>query len=336
MGLWRSIRRWGMRIVLSGLAFVIALAGLGFYWERAEEAAFREIGAASPDSMIQVRDHKLRVVISGHGSPGVLLLSGLGDGPGAWETVQRRLSDSMRVVSFDRPGLNWSPPREGEPTMDAAVADVEGLLAAPGLFEAPPILVGHSLGGQIARHFAYAHPGKVAGLILIDAPPDESPPRFLIRLEGAAHSAIALLADVGVFRWLYYRDNRGLARDSLRIKAHMDASSYALGIVDREMKGFTRARPVDVPSGGLGDLPLTFFLADRRVPGFLQGKMNGFNAARRLIPRESTHGRLIEMKTGHYIQLNHPDTVIAEVLRMHALIDSLRTGGSDTYRKARQ
>jgi pimeloyl-ACP methyl ester carboxylesterase len=326
MGRWQSIRRWGLRLVFSGLALVLVLAGFGYYWERAEEAAFRRIAVTPPDTMIQVGDHELRVVISGRGSPGVLLLSGLGNGPGMWEAVQRRLSDSMRVVSYDRPGLNWSPPLAGEPTMDAATADVDGLLTAPGLFDTPPILVGHSLGGQIARHFAYAYPGRVAGLVLIDAPPDEFPPSFLTRLEGVAHSVMARLAAFGVVRWLYYRDNRGSPHDSLRIRAHMDASSYALRNVDREMKGFMRARPVHVPAGGLGDVPLTFFLADQPVPGFLQGKMDAFNAAKRLIPRESTRGQLIEMQTGHYIQLSNPDTVIAEVLRMRALIDSLRAG----------
>lgn len=323
MGRWRSIRRWGLRIGLGGFALAVVLAGFGCYWEHAEEAAFFQIDAAPPDSMIQVGDHKLRVVISGHGSPGVLFLSGLGMGPAVWERLQRHLSDSMRVVSYDRPGLNWSPPPQGVPTMEAAVADVAALLAAPGLFDGPPILVGHSLGGQIARHFAYAHPNAVAGLILLDPPPDEGSPSFFTTLEGALHAVMALAADVGLPRWLYYRDHRDLPRDSLRIQAHMDVSGYALGIVHREMRGFLRTRPVDVPAGGLGDLPLTFYLADQPVPGFLRAKMREFNAAKRSMASESTRGQLIEMKTGHFIQRDHPDMVIAEVLRMRALADSL-------------
>jgi len=328
MGRWRSIRRWFLRIVLGGFALVIALAGFGLYWEHSEEAAFREAGVGPPDTMIEAGGQLLHVVVSGQGSPGVLLLSGLGGGPSDWEMVQPGLSDSMRVVSYDRPGLGWSPPRDGDLTLDAAVADVAALLAEPGLFDEPPILVGHSLGGQIARHFAYAHPNAASGLILIDAPPDDASSSFLTKLEGVAHAVMAVAADVGVFRWQYYRDHPDLTRDELRVRAHLNASGYFLGNVQREMRGSMRSRPVDVPPTGLGDLPLTFFLADQPVPGFLQGKMDEFNAAKRRIPRESTRGQLIEMKTGHYIQADHPDTVIAEVLRMRALIDSLRTGSS--------
>jgi len=324
MGRWRTIRRWSLRIAVGGVLVVAVLAVIGWNWERSEEAAFREAGVAPPDTTIPVGDQRLRVVVTGQGAPGVLLIAGLGGGPGDWEKVQPRLSESMRVVSYDRPGLGWSPSREGDLTLDAAVADVAGLLAVPGLFDGPPILVGHSLGGQIARHFAYAYPNAVSGLIMIDAPPDGGSGGFLLGLEGAGHAVIAGLARVGVFRWLYYRDHPDLSRDQLRVGAHLNASAHIAGTVHREMKGAMSSRPVEVPPGGLGGLPLTFLLADQPVPGLLRGKMDELNAAKRLIPRESTRGRLIEMKSGHYIQIDHPDVVIAEVLAMSALIDSLR------------
>jgi hypothetical protein len=38
-------------------------------------------------------------------------------------------------------------------------------------------------------------------------------------------------------------------------------------------------------------------------------------AAQRLIPRQSSRGRLIELNSSHLVQDDHPDTVVAEVLR---------------------
>jgi pimeloyl-ACP methyl ester carboxylesterase len=184
MGRWRSIRRWGLRIGLGGLALLVILCGVGWLWERSEETAFNELSITPPGQMVQVGDHAVHVVVRGQGSPGVLFIGGLGQGATSSAAFQSRLAESTRVISYDRPGLGWSPPLEGDWTLDAAVEDVAGLLAAPGLFDGPPILVGHSLGGQIARRFAHAHPGRVSGLVLLDSPPDLAPTGFLMRGRG--------------------------------------------------------------------------------------------------------------------------------------------------------
>lgn len=325
MSRWRSIRRWGLRIIMGGLVFVMILAGIGWIWERSEEAAFRELAITPSGQMVPVGNHTLHVVASGRGATGVLLISGAGEGLQGWEKLQSRLSESTRVVSYDRPGFGWSPPREGDLTLDAAVEDVEGLLAAPGLFDGPPILIGHSLGGQIARHFAYAHPNSVAGLILLDAPPDEiaGPAKAEVTIK----RLISPLGSVGLLRWVYYRMNPGLARNDQLVQGHFGASASYGRALRRELTGLLHSRPVVVPPGGMGDLPLTFFLAKFDVPERVRGAIDELNAEKRLIPQESTRGKLVELNSGHYVHLDHPDTVVAEVLRMISVVDSLRGSG---------
>jgi len=310
---------------MGGLVFVMILAGIGWIWERSEEAAFREIAVMPSGQMVPVGNHTLHVVASGRGATGVLLISGAGEGLQGWEKLQSRLSESTRVVSYDRPGFGWSPPREGDLTLDAAVEDVEGLLAAPDLFDGPPILIGHSLGGQIARHFAYAHPNAVAGLILLDAPPDEI--KGLVKAEVTISRLISLLGSVGLLRWVYYRTNPGLARNDQLVQGHFRASASYGRALRRELTGLLHIRPVVVPPGGMGDLPLTFFLAKFDVPEFVRGAIDELNAEKRLIPQESTRGKLVELNSGHYVHLDHPDTVVAEVLRMISVVDSLRGSG---------
>ncbi len=325
MSRWRSIRRWGLRIIMGGLVFVMILAGIGWIWERSEEAAFREIAVMPSGQMVPVGNHTLHVVASGRGATGVLLISGAGEGLQGWEKLQSRLSESTRVVSYDRPGFGWSPPREGDLTLDAAVEDVEGLLAAPDLFDGPPILIGHSLGGQIARRFAYAHPNAVAGLILLDAPPDEI--AGLVKAEVNIKRLISPLGSVGLLRWVYYRRNPGLARNDQLVQGHFGASAAYGRALRRELTGLLHSRPVVVPPGGMGDLPLTFFLAKFDVPERVRGAIDELNAEKRLIPQESTRGKLVELNSDHYVHLDHPDTVVAEVLRMISVVDSLRGSG---------
>ncbi len=325
MSRWRSIRRWGLRIIMGGLVFIMILAGIGWIWERSEEAAFRDLAITPSGQMVPVGNHTLHVVASGRGATGVLLISGAGEGLQRWEELQSRLSESTRVVSYDRPGFGWSPPREGDLTLDAAVEDVEGLLAAPGLFDGPPILIGHSLGGQIARHFAYAHPNTVAGLILLDAPPDEI--AGPVKAEVNIKRLISPLGSVGLLRWVYYRTNPGLARNDQLVQGHFGASASYGRALRRELTGLLHSPPLVVPPGGMGDLPLTFFLAKFDVPERLRGAIDEFNAEKRLIPQESTRGKLVELNSGHYVHLDHPDTVVAEVLRMISVVDSLRGSG---------
>ncbi|MBT2508407.1 alpha/beta fold hydrolase [Streptomyces sp. ISL-98] len=74
------------------------------------------------------------------------------------------------VVLYDLRGHGRSErPPTGYDT-DTAVRDLTALLAALGLDERPVHLIGNSYGGMLALHTALAHPGLVAGLILIEAP----------------------------------------------------------------------------------------------------------------------------------------------------------------------
>lgn len=77
-----------------------------------------------------------------------------------------------RVCTYDRAGLGWSDPAPRDWTQAAMAADLHALLAAskePG----PYLIVAHSLGGLLARTYARTYPNGVAGLILLDAAPEE-------------------------------------------------------------------------------------------------------------------------------------------------------------------
>ena len=109
----------------------------------------------------------LRVVDSGSG-PAVVFIHGIGASAYSWrQQVGPVVAAGYRVVAIDLPGFGYSDkPRAGYHNADF-VRVVTALLDT--LRIDPVILVGHSMGGEIAAEVALANPSRVQGLVLIGA-----------------------------------------------------------------------------------------------------------------------------------------------------------------------
>jgi pimeloyl-ACP methyl ester carboxylesterase len=121
--------------------------------------------------MIDVGGRRLRAVRAGPAGarPLIVLEHGAFGCAADWAVVQERLAaKGLASVAYDRAGMGLSEPGPKPRDGRAACADLEALL--DGLGEAGPVvLVGHSMGGLTVRIFALTHPGKIAGLVLVDA-----------------------------------------------------------------------------------------------------------------------------------------------------------------------
>ena len=321
MGKWKTARRWGVWVLLTGFILAAVAAGAGWIWERSEHNAFLEGGFDPPGQMVRAGDHELHVVADGEGSPGVLLISGGGDDYRTWDKVQPRLADVTRVVSYDRPGLGWSPAREGTLSVDAAIEDIENLLANPDLFEGPPVLIGHSLGGLLARRFAYRHPAQISGLVLLDATPDKMP-GLMKAILGTMYRLSSWRATVGLRRRRYYGEHPRLTREQALVQGHLNASGLRARETRREIVGYANSEEFVPPQGGLGPLPLTVFATTSFAPPGLSRMIGEVDDAKRAMALESERGQLIEMATGHYIHRQDPDAVIAAVVEMLSAVAS--------------
>ena len=101
--------------------------------------------------------------------PLVLLEAGSFGFSADWAEVQARLAAlGVRSLTYDRAGLGLSDPGPAPRDGLAIVGDLERLLDAAGE-PGPFILVGHSMAGLHLHLFAGRNPGKVAGLVLVDA-----------------------------------------------------------------------------------------------------------------------------------------------------------------------
>ncbi|HEY9831697.1 MAG TPA: alpha/beta hydrolase [Stenomitos sp.] len=103
----------------------------------------------------------LHYKVQGKGEAVVLIHSGGAD-LRDWELIAPQLAQTYQVITFDGRGAGESPP-----LLEPAhyVEDLRQLLDHFHLDRA--ILVGHSIGGQIATDFALAYPNRVTKLVLV-------------------------------------------------------------------------------------------------------------------------------------------------------------------------
>lgn len=119
--------------------------------------------------LVPIDQRALHAIVSGEGSPVIVLESGMGGGALDWSLVQPQLSKLGTVVSYDRAGFGWSFEHGlKQPTCSQYVEDLSRLLKELGL-KPPYILVGHSYGGLMTRLFASRYADEVSGLVLVDA-----------------------------------------------------------------------------------------------------------------------------------------------------------------------
>lgn len=133
---------------------------------------------ADPDSrFVEVNGLRLHYKLRGSGRPLILLLHGFGANTSSWRKVMGPLAELGTVVAYDRPGFGLTERPLGDDlrawpgpnpySADAQADQVVALIQALGFDRA--ILVGNSAGGTVAMHTYLRHPGRVQGLVFVDA-----------------------------------------------------------------------------------------------------------------------------------------------------------------------
>ena len=114
---------------------------------------------------LQAGDVRVRAVRLGTGDTTLVLLHGYGESLMSWRAIADRLARRHRVVALDLPGFGLSDKPPHPYDLEATRRRVHDFI---GRWTAGPIvIVGHSMGGEIAAAEAIADPVRIVAAVLI-------------------------------------------------------------------------------------------------------------------------------------------------------------------------
>lgn len=85
-----------------------------------------------------------------------------------WREVLPQVARETQACAYDRLGQGRSSPPPHPHSMPQMTRELHALLDTAGR-KGPFVLVGHSMGGPLARWFEMEYPEEVAGMVLVDA-----------------------------------------------------------------------------------------------------------------------------------------------------------------------
>ena len=200
------------------LAFTVALVGMALAAGVRRDRPATEVEArrAGPLSRFLVVDG-LRTHYRDRGAgPTIVLLHGSNSSLFAWEGWTPELTTDHRVIALDLPGHGLTgPDLRARYQADQMAEFVERFAVALGLDHF--VLIGNSMGGNVAWRYALAHPERIDRLILVDAAglPREEPRPFGFRM--FASPVIGDLARWFSPRFLIARSLRDTYGDPARV-----------------------------------------------------------------------------------------------------------------------
>jgi pimeloyl-ACP methyl ester carboxylesterase len=150
-----------MKVTVAVFLLLMSLTAVG-------QQKDKEPTHSPPGKLVDVGGYRLHLNCTGKSGPTIVLISGAGDFSFDWGLVQPGVSRFARVCSYDRAGLAWSDPGPTPRTMRQDAYELHALLKAARI-KAPYVLVGHSIGGLIARVYAGQYPDEVVGMVLVDS-----------------------------------------------------------------------------------------------------------------------------------------------------------------------
>ncbi|MBV9518270.1 MAG: alpha/beta fold hydrolase [Hyphomicrobiales bacterium] len=251
-------------------------------------------------------DRKLYLICRGTGKPTVILESGYHESSDAWITadafppaVLPGVAGFTRVCAYDRPGTarytdppqltDRSNPAPMPRTAEQIGEDLHELLAAARV-PAPYVLVGHSMGGLLARYYAQVHPDEVIGMVMVDAFPIEMP-----ELLGAEWPAYRMLLDNTVPE---FATNEQFER--IDVEASIAEIKNAPPLRRMPLIVLSKTEPFAHPPNSAG---FSFESLERSWP----------IGAAELIKLEPETPHIMVTGSDHYIQVNQPDIVIQSI-----------------------
>jgi len=333
------VKKWIGRIAigLAGIVALIVITGAAY------EAVGRRNAARDypvPGKLVDIGGRRIQLDCRGTGSPTVVFEAGLDlSGSLAWYGVHDSIAKTTRACAYSRAGIMWSDPVSGPQTGKGVAYDLHAALTKGG--ERPPyVLVAHSLGGPYAMIYTKYFGSDVAGLVFVDAShPDMVTRRKYLTTWTLADATKSLripahLSRFGLVRKFAAADSAP-PEPAYTVKATAAYASTSLAANLKEVDALDQTLSEAGTIRQLGDRPLFVLTAAKPMPSkdLADMKMTAAQGAEyqaRWVEMQNEEAawssrsqhRLVS-ESGHYIQFEKPEIVIAAV---RSVIDSVRDG----------
>ncbi len=121
-----------------------------------------------PAALVRVNQRLTEISKTTGTTASVILVGGFGSELNTWQKLYSTLSPTTTVFAYNRSGIGLSENITGPRDAQTIATEMKAVLDANGI-KAPYVLVAHSMGGIYARMFYHLNPGKVKGIVLVDA-----------------------------------------------------------------------------------------------------------------------------------------------------------------------
>lgn len=254
------------------------------------------LSVSAQPAMVQVDEFELEYEIAGQGEPIVLLEAGGSAGMSDWDPVFESIAEFTTVIRYSRVGNGGSTAIRRHFTSRDYADNASELLTQLDINQ-PVVLVAHSYGGSVARDFAAAYPQKLQALLMLD-PSSEHDVDILRAIDldlGNQQIAEIKLSDM----------ENGMSNQYLDFWSKRPLPNYPQ-IHDMPVTVIASVRKIEQPDN-------LFFSDEGRVMwGELwQNWAHAFPQGKSILTEQS----------GHFIQNDEPDLVIAELQALIAQLD---------------
>ena len=253
--------------------------------------------------LVDVGGYRVHLYCTGTGSPTVVIV-----GAGFsfnWGLVQPEVARFTQVCSYDHSGIGWSESGPKD-SCSLRVSEVHTALKNAGI-KGPYVLVGHSLGGLVARLYAGQHPDEVAGMVFVDhafhpafpnvakVPPPAAPPMTLSPgggggIESDPNFSKLSSRDRELHLWAMSQ-----TRNQMALQANHEMMPECVAQADAIAKEHSHP---------LGDKPLVDVSTDEALgPDYVKLQTE-------LLSLSQNSKQIIAEKSGHFVIIDRPDVVI--------------------------
>jgi pimeloyl-ACP methyl ester carboxylesterase len=285
------------------LTIVLALLCVLPIGTLAQKADAAQNPPAPLGQLVDVGGYRVHLYCTGTGSPTVVIV-----GAGFsfnWGLVQPEVARFSQVCSYDHSGIGWSESGPKD-SCSLRVSEVHTALKNAGI-KGPYVLVGHSLGGLVARVYAGQYADEVAGMVFVDHAFHPAFPSIAkVPLPATPPMTLAPGGGGGIesdpnFSKLSSRD-RELhiwAMSQTRYQMALQANHEMMPECVAQADAITKEH-----SHPLGDKPLVGVSTDEALgPDYVKLQTE-------LLSLSQNSKQIVAEKSGHFVIIDRPDVVI--------------------------